>query len=69
MKLFKKFAGDEDGAVTVDWVALTAGLVGLSILALTLIGNETTQQAADIAATIENEDVTGLTLVGVSGGD
>ena len=28
---FKRFAQDESGAVTVDWVVLTAAIVGLGI--------------------------------------
>ncbi len=28
---FSKFAHDEDGAVTVDWVVLTAAIVGLAV--------------------------------------
>jgi len=35
MKLFdmiKNFRNDEDGAVTVDWVVLTAAVVGLGFL-------------------------------------
>jgi Flp pilus assembly pilin Flp len=31
LKLSKKFKNDEDGAVTVDWVVLTAAIVGLGI--------------------------------------
>ena len=30
-KLFKKFHNDESGAVTVDWVVLTAAIVGLGL--------------------------------------
>ena len=30
-KLAKRFARDEDGAVTVDWVVLTAAVVGLGM--------------------------------------
>ncbi|WP_284163567.1 hypothetical protein [Frigidibacter sp. SD6-1] len=30
----KKFNRDESGAVTVDWVVLTAAVVGLGVLAL-----------------------------------
>ncbi|MGR3542001.1 MAG: Flp family type IVb pilin [Hasllibacter sp.] len=30
-KLFDRFARDEDGAVTVDWVVLTAAVVGLGM--------------------------------------
>lgn len=32
--LVKTFAGSEDGAVTVDWVLLTALIVGLQIAVL-----------------------------------
>ncbi len=31
---FKDFASDDDGAVTVDWVVLTAGVVGLVGIAM-----------------------------------
>lgn len=31
IKFFKNFRADEDGAVTVDWVVLTAAVVGLGI--------------------------------------
>jgi len=30
-KLFKNFRKDDSGAVTVDWVVLTAAIVGLAI--------------------------------------
>ena len=36
-KLFKKFHAEEEGAVTVDWVVLTAAVVGLGIAALAAI--------------------------------
>ncbi|MGR3501700.1 Flp family type IVb pilin [Pseudaestuariivita sp.] len=39
----KKFLNDESGAVTVDWVVLTAAVVGLAIAAYTAI--ETNSQA------------------------
>ena len=40
MKLFaqiKNFRNDEDGAVTVDWVVLTAAVVGLAVAAYSSI--------------------------------
>ncbi|WP_108854611.1 hypothetical protein [Albidovulum aquaemixtae] len=40
MKLFKiakKFNNEEDGAVTVDWVVLTAAVVGLGVAALAAV--------------------------------
>lgn len=36
-KLFARFARNEDGAVTVDWVVLTASIVGLGIAAVSAI--------------------------------
>ncbi|MEM6726878.1 MAG: hypothetical protein AAF618_00135 [Pseudomonadota bacterium] len=37
MNFFNKFRRDEDGAVTVDWVVLTAAIVGLGIAVLTTV--------------------------------
>ena len=37
MKLFNAFLNDESGAVTVDWVVLTAAVVGLAIAAYSTI--------------------------------
>ena len=36
-KLAKTFKNDESGAVTVDWVVLTAALVGLGLLVIAAI--------------------------------
>ncbi|MCV2893049.1 Flp family type IVb pilin [Lentibacter sp. XHP0401] len=33
MNFIKNFSKDEDGAVTVDWVVLTAAVVGLAVAA------------------------------------
>ena len=44
MKLFaqiKNFRNDEDGAVTVDWVVLTAAIVGLGLAIMVSVGNST----------------------------
>ncbi len=37
MNFIKNFRKDEDGAVTVDWVVLTAAVVGLAVAAYTSI--------------------------------
>ena len=39
MNFIKNFRKDEDGAVTVDWVVLTAAIVGLAIVAFNTIGD------------------------------
>lgn len=40
-RFFTTFRKREDGAVTVDWVVLTAAMVGLCIAAYTVIENST----------------------------
>ncbi len=37
LNIFKTFHNDEDGAVTVDWVVLTAAIVGLGIAVVTTV--------------------------------
>lgn len=37
MKLIKNFKKNESGAVTVDWVVLTAAVVGLAVAAYSSI--------------------------------
>ena len=37
LNIFKGFAKDESGAVTVDWVVLTAAIVGLGLLVMTTV--------------------------------
>ncbi|MGV6812031.1 MAG: Flp family type IVb pilin [Brevirhabdus sp.] len=49
MKLFK-FAKDESGAVTVDWVVLTAAIVGLGAVVLSTVSGGVNDLASDIAA-------------------
>ncbi len=60
MKLFKltrKFRNEEDGAVTVDWVVLTAAVVGLGAAALTLIRTNTGTLSTNIANYIASATV------------
>jgi Flp pilus assembly pilin Flp len=40
-KLVKNFRNDEEGAVTVDWVVLTAAVVGLGVAALAAVKSGT----------------------------
>lgn len=57
MKLFKLFAKDEDGAVTVDWVVLTSAIVGLGIAVMLSVGNSTSGLADKISSKIQSTDV------------
>ncbi len=51
----KRFARDEDGAVTVDWVVLTAAIVGLAVVAFGAIETSTSNLSAKIASDIAKQ--------------
>ncbi|MDO6726001.1 hypothetical protein Q4544_03560 [Cognatishimia sp. 1_MG-2023] len=50
MNFIKNFRKDENGAVTVDWVVLTAAVVGLAVAAYSGIQTQT----ATLAGTIDD---------------
>ncbi len=56
-KLIKSFRRDEDGAVTVDWVVLTAGIVGIGIAVLTVTGDATDDYADTVGAHMSSEGI------------
>ena len=56
MKMFKIFAREDDGAVTVDWVVLTAALVSLALTVLLSVGRATTGLADKISTKVTSHD-------------
>ena len=50
LNIFKAFANDEAGAVTVDWVVLTAAIVGLGLVVMQTVGAGVEDLSNDIAA-------------------
>ncbi len=52
LNFIKNFRNDEDGAVTVDWVVLTAAIVGLGIAVLTSVGGGTTALGDKISSSL-----------------
>ena len=56
IKFIKNFRKDENGAVTVDWVVLTAAVVGLAVAAYTAIETNTKSLASSAASAISGED-------------
>lgn len=44
LNFIKKFRNGQNGAVTVDWVVLTAAVVGLGIAILTSVGSVATNE-------------------------
>ena len=58
MKRMNAFLNDESGAVTVDWVVLTAAIVGLGIAVLTSVGEGTTSLADRVSGHLVTQNVT-----------
>jgi Flp pilus assembly pilin Flp len=68
MKLFanvKSFAANESGAVTVDWVVLTAAIVGLGIAVIAQVRTGTTNLATQIQTQLTAASVAALGTLGV----
>ncbi|MFT5870311.1 MAG: Flp pilus assembly pilin Flp [Paracoccaceae bacterium] len=52
-----RFAMDENGAVTVDWVVLTAALVGLGLAVINVVGSGLDNLANDIRTQLERDHI------------
>jgi len=52
---FEKFAANEDGAITVDWVVLTAGIVTLAIAAAGVVINGTEDISNDVDNKLQSQ--------------
>ncbi|WP_299679699.1 hypothetical protein [uncultured Roseobacter sp.] len=61
LKAFQNFKEDEAGAVTVDWVVLTAAVVGLATLLVIQL------QAGSSGLTAETDSFLGSQVVGEIG--
>ena len=57
LNFIKNFRADEDGAVTVDWVVLTAAIVGLGIAVMSTVGNGTTALGDTISAQLSAQTI------------
>ncbi|MCC5965810.1 MAG: pilus assembly protein [Natronohydrobacter sp.] len=60
MKLFaniKTFAADESGAVTVDWVVLTAAIVGLGIAVIASVRQGTNAVGTQIQTSLNSAQI------------
>jgi len=53
----KKFRKDEEGAVSVDWVVLTAAIVGLGVAAVSTVEGGVDTLAGAISAGVADETV------------
>jgi len=52
-RLVSAYLRDTSGAVTTEWVVLTAGILGLSVVVMTSIGGSTEDLSQDVLAEIE----------------
>lgn len=67
MNFIKNFRNDEDGAVTVDWVVLTAAVVGLAVAAYSSIEGGASD-LTDRTTQFLNEQTPGEFATGGGGG-
>lgn len=65
-KLLKTFLADESGAVTVDWVVLTAAIVGLGLAVITSVRTGVQSLGTDIQTSLTSASVATLGTLGVS---
>ena len=56
IKFIKNFRKDENGAVTVDWVVLTAAVVGLAVAAYSSIETGATALTASTDGYLQAQD-------------
>lgn len=55
--LIKNFAKSESGAVTVDWVVLTAALVGLGIAVMAVVSGGIQNLSTDISTQLSGQGI------------
>ncbi|MBF9049145.1 hypothetical protein GTA62_03110 [Roseobacter sp. HKCCD9010] len=54
--LIKNFAASESGAVTVDWVVLTAAIVGLGLAVMAVVSGGVENLSTDIGQALTDTD-------------
>jgi Flp pilus assembly pilin Flp len=57
LKLMSRFHRDEDGAVTVDWVVLTAAIVGLGVSVIAMVSAGATDYSTSIGNQLSNQSI------------
>ncbi len=59
LNIFKNFKNDESGAVTVDWVVLTAAVVGLGLIVINAVQPQIEAAGTQIATDLQNATALG----------
>jgi Flp pilus assembly pilin Flp len=60
---FGRFLADEDGAVTLDWLALTAAVAGVGVLGVIVIGQSLADISDELNAVLSETQFDSFTLV------
>ncbi|RFU12144.1 pilus assembly protein [Rhodobacteraceae bacterium W635] len=55
--MIKTFLNSESGAVTVDWVVLTAAIVGLGLAVMAVVSAGVEDLSGDIRGQLEQDDM------------
>ncbi|PVH29352.1 hypothetical protein DDE20_08315 [Pararhodobacter oceanensis] len=63
----KTFARDDSGAVTVDWVVLTAAIVGLGLAVVTSVRTGVGALGTEISTSLSSASVASLSTLGTAG--
>jgi Flp pilus assembly pilin Flp len=53
----KRFHDEDEGAVTVDWVVLTASIIGLSLAVIATFGEATLDSSTGVGARLSGIEV------------
>jgi Flp pilus assembly pilin Flp len=56
MEMIKNFANSESGAVTVDWVVLTAAIVGLGLAVMAVVSGGIEELSNNIGQSLADTD-------------
>ncbi len=57
IKMLRSFKADDSGAVTVDWVVLTAAIVGLGIAVLAVVDDGVSNLSSDISNQLTSQSI------------
>jgi len=64
--MIRQFAAGESGAVTVDWVVLTAAIVGLGLAVVTSVRSGVSSLGTNISTSLSSASVATLGTLGVN---
>ncbi|MEP0962597.1 MAG: hypothetical protein ABJL72_03835 [Roseobacter sp.] len=68
MRIWQTFLRGEDGAITVDWVVLTAAVAGFCIAFILELKDDTSSLSASTQRYLENQDPAAAAGANIQGG-